>query len=160
MLRNMRRLNWTSGVPRIWLKDPWKDLAFLIQKFITCEGRFSLIFLYHIKLLMHLKGEKPLNIPYYFLNILTKMAKSIQRQTKNVERSLYHHGLIKLVVKHELSKKGIGWSEFLASNGFEDDDKGTEEHASRNISQETTRHQELVDQPRKKKKKKKVSKDT
>ena len=106
----MRRLNWTYGVLRIYLKDTWKDLAFLIQKFLTCEGRFSLIFLYHIKLLMHLKGEKPLNIPYYFLNILTKMAKSIQRQTKNVERSLYHHGLIKLVVKHEISKKGIGRS--------------------------------------------------
>jgi hypothetical protein len=50
-------------------------------------------------------------------------------------------------VKHEISKKGIGWSEFLASNGFQDDDKGTEEHVSRNISQETTGKQELVDQP-------------
>lgn len=78
LLRNRQNdLNWPAGVSRLWLKDPWKDIAFLIQKFITCEGRFIFIFLYHIKLLAHLSEEKPLNMPYYLLHSLTKMEKSI-----------------------------------------------------------------------------------
>jgi hypothetical protein len=38
LLRNRQKLNWDAGVPRVWLKDPWKDLDFLIQKYVTCEG--------------------------------------------------------------------------------------------------------------------------
>jgi hypothetical protein len=79
LIRNRQKPNWVAGVPRVWLKDPWKDLAFLIQKYITCEGRFSLIFLYHIRILLHLKGEKLLNMPYYLLKSLTKMSKAIQK---------------------------------------------------------------------------------
>lgn len=56
MKRKMHELNWTTGVPRNCLNDPWKDLAYLIQKFISCEGRYNVVFLYYIKLLMHLKG--------------------------------------------------------------------------------------------------------
>jgi hypothetical protein len=44
---------------------------------VTCEGRYSIIFLYHICSLMHLKKEKLVNMPYYFLSSLTKMAKAI-----------------------------------------------------------------------------------
>jgi hypothetical protein len=39
-------VNWKKGIPRIWLVHPWDELAYLIQKFITCEGRFSIIYLY------------------------------------------------------------------------------------------------------------------
>jgi hypothetical protein len=102
------------------LKDPWKDLAFLIQKYVTCEGCFSLIFLYHIIILLHLKGEKILNMPYFLIKYLTKMSKSIQKKNKNVDRSLYHHGLVKIIVKSELQKQGIEWDKFLMDNGFED----------------------------------------
>jgi hypothetical protein len=83
-------LELASWVPRIWLKDPWKDLTFLLKKIVTCEGIFNLIFLYHIRLLMNLKYEKPLNMPYYLLRNLTKMVKSIQRQNKNIERYLFY----------------------------------------------------------------------
>jgi hypothetical protein len=108
---------------------------------------------------MHLKNEQPLNMPYYLFNNNTKMSKSIQRESKNVERSLYHHDLIKLDVKHELSKKDIGWLEFLENNGFEDNDKGVEEHASINVSQETTRQHELSNQPRQTKQKRKKKRE-
>ena len=46
--------NWVNGIARSWLKSPWDELSFLIQKYITCEGHFSLIFLYHIIILQHL----------------------------------------------------------------------------------------------------------
>jgi hypothetical protein len=80
LLRNRQNdLNWPAGVPRLWLKYPWKYIAFMIQKYITCEGRFSFNFLYHIILLADLNEAKPLNLPYLFLHNLTKMAKDIQR---------------------------------------------------------------------------------
>jgi hypothetical protein len=82
-LRNRQKnLNWEERFLHIWIKYPWKDLAFLIQKLVTCEGEYSLIFLYHIRLLMHLKNEKPLNMPYYLLIILTKMSKTISEINK------------------------------------------------------------------------------
>jgi len=62
-----------------------------------------------------------------------------------------NHGLIKLVMKHELSKQGIGWSELLASNDFENTDEVTEdsmEHVSRNISQEIVEKQEIFEKPK------------
>ena len=43
--------NWVNGVSRSWLKSPWDEIAYLIQKYVTCEGRYSLIFLYHIRIL-------------------------------------------------------------------------------------------------------------
>jgi hypothetical protein len=110
LLRNRENdLNWPTGVPRIWLKDPWKDIAFLIQKYISCEGKFSFIFLYHIRLLAHLNEANPLNFPYYLLHSLKEMEKAIQRKTRNLEISLYHHGLIKMIITHELEKKGMVW---------------------------------------------------
>ena len=50
-------VNWKKGIPRSWLVHPWDEIVYVIQKFITCEGRFSIVYLYHIKLLQHLKGE-------------------------------------------------------------------------------------------------------
>ena len=29
LIRNRKKPNWAIGVPNVWLKDPWKDLAFL-----------------------------------------------------------------------------------------------------------------------------------
>jgi hypothetical protein len=39
---------WKKGVRRDALISPWKDVALIIQKFITCEGQFSIFFHYHI----------------------------------------------------------------------------------------------------------------
>jgi hypothetical protein len=76
-------VNWKKGIPRSWLIHPWDELAYLIQKFITCEGRFSIIYLYHIKLLQHLKSDYEINIPYFLLQSLSKMAKAVQKQGRN-----------------------------------------------------------------------------
>jgi hypothetical protein len=95
-------VNWKKGIPRSWLVLPCDELAYLIQKFITCEGRFSIIYLYHIKLLQHLRGDCEINMPYFLLQSLSKMAKTVQKQGKKTERSLYHCGLIKMIIKNEL----------------------------------------------------------
>ena len=40
------------------------------------------------------------------------------KKIKNKERSMYHHGLIKMLVEHELHQKGQSWNIFLWENGF------------------------------------------
>ena len=109
--------NWVNGIARSWLKSPWDEIAYLIKKYITCEGLFSLIFLYHIRILQHLNQEKLLNMPYYLLHSLQKMSIQVKKN-KNKERSMYHHGLIKMLVDHELHQKGQSWNIFLWKNGF------------------------------------------
>jgi hypothetical protein len=101
------------------LVHPWDELTYLIQKFITCEGRFSIIYLYHIKLLQHLRGDYEINMPYFLLQSLSKMAKTVQKQGRNTEKSLYHCGLIKMIIKNELQKQNVIWQQFTIENGFE-----------------------------------------
>jgi len=111
-------LNWSRGVPRSWLQRPWDELVYIIQNFVNCEGRFSIVYLYHIKILQHLKREKIINMPCYFLKSLSKMSMSIQKQTRNEEKSLYHYGLIKMLIVHQLQEHGITWEQFLLINRF------------------------------------------
>jgi hypothetical protein len=66
-----------------------------------------------------LNHEKPLNLPYYLLHNLTKISREIQKKTKNKNMYLYHHGLKKMIIKHELMKQGMVWLEFLVANEFE-----------------------------------------
>ena len=109
--------NWVSGVSRSWLKSPWDEIAYLVQKYVTCEGRFSLLFLYHIGILQHLNQEKLMDMLYYLLQSLKKMSTQVKKN-KNKERSMYHHGLIKMLVEYELNQKGQSWNIFPWENGL------------------------------------------
>ena len=42
------------GIARISLPPPWDTTVLGIQKFLTCEGRYIVLFHYHFKLLSHL----------------------------------------------------------------------------------------------------------
>jgi len=44
------------------------------------------------------------------------MLKTIQKQKGNEERSLYHFGLIKILIEFELQRRGKTWKEFLIDN--------------------------------------------
>ena len=107
------------GMPISMLKPRWHDLLMILKKFVTCEGRYGLVFLYHLHLLMIFIGY-PLNMPFYFHRSLYKMSKRYKRQQAN--NSLFHHGLIKLIVVYYLSLQGYSWRAFIAHNGFEDTD--------------------------------------
>ena len=56
-------------------------------------------------------------MPYYLLHSLHKMSMQVKKN-KNKERIMYHHGLIKMLVEHELQQKGQSWNIFLWENGF------------------------------------------
>jgi hypothetical protein len=91
----------------------------LVEQFVTCEGRYGLVFLYHLRLLMIFIGY-PLNMPFYFHRSLYKMSKRYKRQ--QADNNLFHHGLIKLIVVYHLSLHGDSSKDFIARNGFEDTD--------------------------------------
>jgi len=72
---------------------------------------------------MHLRGDCVLSLPYFILQILTKMSKTIQKQRKNKDRSLYHYGLVKILIEFELQKISVTWKKFLVTNEFIADDE-------------------------------------
>jgi hypothetical protein len=84
---------------------------------VTCEGRYGLVFLHHLRLLMVFMAYS-LNMPFYFHRSLFKMSKKFKRH--QADSSLFHYGLIKLIVVYHLSLHGDSWSIFVARNGFED----------------------------------------
>jgi hypothetical protein len=62
----------------------------------------------------------PLNMPFYFQRSLYKMSKRFKRE--KADSSLFHHGLIKLIIVYHLSLHGDSWRAFIARNGFDDTD--------------------------------------
>ena len=44
------------------------------------------------------------------------MSKTIQKHKGNEDRSLYHFGLIKILIESELQRRGKTWKEFLIDN--------------------------------------------
>jgi len=106
-----------KGMPISTLKPRWHDLLIMVKQFVTCEGRYGLVFLYHLRLSMNFMGY-PLNIPFYYLRSLYKMSKKFKWEKD--DSSLFHHGLIRLIAVHHLNLHGDNWQSFLSWNGFVD----------------------------------------
>jgi hypothetical protein len=104
-----------KGMPVTALKSRWHDLLAIVKQFVTCKGRYGLVFLYHLWLLMNFI-DFPLNMPHYLLRSLYKMAKRYKRE--KADSSLFHHCLIKIVIVHHLRLSGDCWEVFLRRNGF------------------------------------------
>jgi hypothetical protein len=88
-----------KGWPAKMLKQRWHDLLMIIKQFITCEGRYGFVFLFHLRLLMVFMGFE-LNVPHYLHRSLFKMAKRYKRS--QADTSLFHLGLIKMIMVYEL----------------------------------------------------------
>jgi len=67
---------------------------------------------------MHFTGIKFLNLPYYLCRSLGKIDDKLQAKSKQVEPSLFHFSLIKLLLLEELKKENGEWSSFLSTSGF------------------------------------------
>jgi hypothetical protein len=93
----------------------------VIHRYFTCEGRFNMVYQYHIRLLMHFTRKQFLNIPFYLLRSLGKMSDKVQSKTKMVENSVFHSKLIKMLVLEELKMIYGDWDTFLTASGFQPD---------------------------------------
>ena len=57
-----------SIFPFLDLLDRYAPMMRVIMKYFTCEGRFSRLYSYHIRLLMHFTRIKMLYLSYYLYN--------------------------------------------------------------------------------------------
>jgi hypothetical protein len=120
---NFRETNYcVKGIPISLLKPRWYSLLLILKQFFTCKGRYGLVFLYHICLLMNFIGFN-LDMPFYLLMSLYNMSKCFKRQGLNSK--LFHHGLVKILLIHHFSTIGDSWEVFLMRNGFTQADPTT-----------------------------------
>jgi hypothetical protein len=67
-----------KGILVSLLKVRWHCLLTVLKQFVTCEGRYGLVFLYHIRFLMHFIGFH-LNVTFYFLRSMYRMSKRYKK---------------------------------------------------------------------------------
>ena len=109
-----------KGIPSTTLKSKWRNMLIILQKFITFEGRFGTMYVYHIRLLMNFLNDGEINLPFFLLNSLKIMASKVQKRVQFLETTLHHHGLVKILIESHLKKIGDNWEEFLLRNHFQE----------------------------------------
>ena len=90
----------------------------IIQSYITCDGRFASVFKCHVIFLQHLNHKSRTNFPFFLLKSLQKMSNIIKGQSDHTNQSLFHHGLIKLIIRTVLQKENRSRDHFLFWSGF------------------------------------------
>ena len=113
-----------NGVRREILPYPWSEVGYQLIKYISCEGRYSVFYGYHFRILEELRFgvETPvhqrLSIPYFLMQSLIDSNNKIKEGNS---QKLFHHGLIRILIKDGLQglRIPITWSVFrkLTSRG-------------------------------------------
>lgn len=106
------------GVPRNYIKDEWKKVLIVFQKFITREGHYAITYQYHIGMLLHLEANMTLNFPLFLIKSLRKMSIQVSKNTKNPLTILHHLGLINILICFELQQCHDTWENFIERNQF------------------------------------------
>jgi hypothetical protein len=119
MLRPEHRgVDLVKGVPRKWLIEDYDKMLFIIQRFFTCEGRYNWVLQYHFKLLLHFTGKKEIDLSFFLFKSLQRMISFAQRKPDKLQKSIFHHALIKLIVLEQLKKEGKDWPTFLFVSNY------------------------------------------
>lgn len=114
-----------NGIRRTSIHYPWDEVSYQIIKYISCEGRYSIVYGYHFRLLHELRygtdipTPQKLSIPYFLLQSL--IDSSIKLKARGPYQ-LAHHGLIKLLVEEALHTFTIpiAWEIFRNMTGEDD----------------------------------------
>jgi hypothetical protein len=85
------------GVQLSSLPPPWPEVARFIKHYLTCEGRYQVVYQHDFLLLSHLRHNRRVNIPYFLLGCLKNMAHYCRRE-KDPTQSLTHHRLVQLLI--------------------------------------------------------------
>ena len=117
------KLDWKNGVHVSKIKPEWRVPLEVIQNYITCDGRYDRVLKFHFKLLLHIHGTTQLNLPFYLFRSLQKMITKVQKHPAHTARSVYHQGLIKLLILTQLQKEERTWGSLLTELGFSDNPK-------------------------------------
>ena len=71
----------TAVFPFRFLRDEYAPLMKLIIRYFSCEGRFSRLYAYHVRLLMHFTRVRMMNIPYFMFRNIERMVVLVQKKT-------------------------------------------------------------------------------
>ena len=85
-----------------YVQPQWEMIFHMIIHYITCDGRYSSVPFYHLRILMAFKGSK-LILPYFLFKSLQKMAIAVQSTIAEQDRYIFHRGLVKVLVQYQLS---------------------------------------------------------
>ena len=78
------------------------------------------------------------NLLFFLLSSLKRMATNVQNKVESIETTLYHHGLVNILVEFHLRSVGDTWEDFLVKNFFQDaPDKSEGSHVKRNRRRKT-----------------------
>jgi hypothetical protein len=92
------------GVDVNSLPEPWGKVSEFLKRYITCEGRYQVVYFSDFILLSHLRHQKLINIPYYLLQSLHNMARFVKK-SKSPKNCVSNHRLIGLLIR-----RGMGIS--------------------------------------------------
>jgi hypothetical protein len=92
------------GVRLSSLPPPWPKVAKFVKHYLTCEGRYQVVYQYDFVLLSHLRHARLINIPYYLLGCLKNMSHYCKK-AKNPTLSLTHHRLAQLLIQKGFSQQ-------------------------------------------------------
>jgi hypothetical protein len=104
-----RSITWKKSIPISYLEEEWKVLFKGIQLYVTSEGRYDKLMLYHFRLLDHFTGKVLLNLHFFHHRSLTKVCNMIRAKPFNIKNSLCHYGLIKMIILEELRQRKRTW---------------------------------------------------
>jgi hypothetical protein len=96
-LAGERRVPKGRGVQLSSLPPPWPEVARFIKHYLTCEGRYLVVYQHDFLLLSHIRHNKQINIPYFLLGCLKNMVHYCRR-AKDPVQSLTHHRLVQLLI--------------------------------------------------------------
>ena len=85
------------------------------------------MYVYHIRLLMIFLENRTNNLPFFLLNSLRRMATNVQKKIESIETTMYHHGLVKMLVEFHLKSIRDTLEDFLVRNFFQDPPESPEE---------------------------------
>jgi hypothetical protein len=114
-----RSITWKKSIHVSYLEEEWQVLFKGIQLYVTSEGRYDKLMLYHFRLLDHFTGKVLLNFPFFLHRSLTKVCNRIRAEPFSIKNALCHYGLIKMIILEELRQRKRTWQHFLFWEGFE-----------------------------------------
>jgi hypothetical protein len=86
------------GVRLSSLPPPWPEVEKFVKHYLTCEGRYQVVYQHNFVLLSHLRHARLVKIPYYLLGCLKNMLHYCKK-AKDPTLSLTHHRLVQLLIQ-------------------------------------------------------------
>ena len=104
-----------KGLNPSTLSELWKELAGIVQCYITCDGQYDVIRPRHLKLLVALKQRLVLNLPFFLDTVLHEVALRTQK-SKDPVVVISHHKLVKLIVDKAPSQSQLTVETLIEGN--------------------------------------------